>query len=81
MFTNKKEMTVLQRQFSAMLFSYALSLKSRSVIVLMLYIHAFVLLANISSLGTPQQQVECLLGKCWSAVPLSVMKWFSMKLQ
>jgi hypothetical protein len=76
MLINQKEMTA-----SEVVLCCALSFKAWLVIVIMLYIRAFVLLIDVSSLGTPQQPAECPLRRCWSSVALSLMKWSSVKLQ
>ena len=64
--------TVLQRQFSAMLWAWSLGHWECLCV--------FVLLVDSGKLGILQQHAECPLRKCWSTVVLSFMKWSSMQL-
>jgi hypothetical protein len=75
MFTNQKEMTLCFRGSSLLCCELAV-LISESAYAL----YIFVLLVDKGTLGIPQQHVECPLGKCWSAMPLSLMDWTSIKL-
>ena len=64
--------TVLQRQFTAMLWAWSLGHWE--------CLYAFVLLVDIGTLGIPQQHAEFPLGQCWSTVVHSFMKCSSLQL-